>query len=467
MAQKLYEGLPIGERGPVGLITYMRTDSVRVSAEAQAWAGHTSTRPIRPALRPDPRPCVQEQEAKPRTPTRRSGRPRSSSRPRPSSPTSRKRSSPLHADLEPVHGLPDEPGRGRGDRIRDPRPTSTCSRPRARSSSSTASWPCTRTWRTETRTASPRPRRGETLSSCRASRAKQNFTQPPPRYTEGTLVKELEAKGIGRPSTYAPIISTLQNRIYVVKEKGKFVPTDLGMFVTDFLVAQFPRPHGGQVHRRDGGGARQDRRGREWSGSSSLREYLRQAGQGPEGGRRSRASRPPASRSTRTAPSAASRWSSRAAGSAGSRPARAIPNANSRRAWSRRRSTPLEEKCPDCGAHLVQRRGRFGLFIACSNYPNCKYIKKKATEKWTRASPARTAAAGRSSSAKTKRGKFFYGCGRFPKCRFATWDEPLKQPCPKCGKPFILREEHEKGGTFLPLPGRELRLAGSRGRRGQ
>ena len=107
---------------------------------------------------------------------------------------------------------------------------------------------------------------------------------------------------------------------------------------------------------------------------------------------------------------------------------------------------PLDEKCPDCGAQLVERFGRFGRFVACSSYPTCKYIKKERTDTGI-ACP--NACGGTILRRKTRRGKYFYGCSSFPKCRFATWDEPVPKPCPKCGKPFVLQKTTKKEGTYV------------------
>jgi DNA topoisomerase-1 len=123
------------------------------------------------------------------------------------------------------------------------------------------------------------------------------------------------------------------------------------------------------------------------------------------------------------------------------------PDCDFKEAMVKKEVVVLDEKCPECDSNLVQRRGRFGLFIACSNYPTCKYIKKKKTEDTGIACPS--CGEGTILKRETKRARFFYGCGTFPKCRFATWDEPQKQPCPKCGKPFVLRRSNKKEGTFL------------------
>ncbi|MEW5901598.1 MAG: topoisomerase DNA-binding C4 zinc finger domain-containing protein, partial [Acidobacteriota bacterium] len=108
----------------------------------------------------------------------------------------------------------------------------------------------------------------------------------------------------------------------------------------------------------------------------------------------------------------------------------------------------LEEICPKCGAALVQKRGRYGYFIACSSYPKCRYIKKEQAEKKETGIACPLGCGGMILERKTRRGKVFYGCSRFPKCRFATWDVPVDQPCPRCGKPVLLRKVLKAGTTI-------------------
>jgi DNA topoisomerase-1 len=107
----------------------------------------------------------------------------------------------------------------------------------------------------------------------------------------------------------------------------------------------------------------------------------------------------------------------------------------------------LDEVCPTCGAPLVQKRGRYGFFVACSTYPRCRYIKKTKAEKKETGIGCPLGCGGMILERKTKRGKVFYGCSHFPRCRFATWDEPLSRPCPKCGQPVLLRKVRKSGTT--------------------
>jgi DNA topoisomerase-1 len=107
---------------------------------------------------------------------------------------------------------------------------------------------------------------------------------------------------------------------------------------------------------------------------------------------------------------------------------------------------PIDEKCPNCGAMLVQKFGKYGPFVACSDYPKCKYIKKENMETGI---DCPLACSGKILRRKTRRGKLFYGCSNYPKCTFATWDEPVNRPCPACGQKFLLKKNLMRGDPYL------------------
>ncbi len=273
----------------------------------------------------------------------------------------------------------------------------------------------------------------------------QNFTQPPPRYTEGTLVKELESKEIGRPSTYAPIIATLQDRVYVVREKGKFIPTDLGLFVTDFLIKNFPdlmkfeftAKLEQELDRISEG--QQEWLERLRSYYALLDRHLKQA-EKMEGVKKKGIPLeevcPECGRQLVIKDGRYGRF----------RACSGYPECRYKESLFKREEKLLEEKCPRCGASLVIRSGRYGTFIACSNYPRCTYTKKERRDTGI-ACPLECG--GTIVQKKTKRGKIFFGCSNFPKCRFATWDEPLPRPCPECGQPYLLRKNLIKGKPYI------------------
>jgi len=215
----------------------------------------------------------------------------------------------------------------------------------------------------------------------------QHFTQPPPRYTEATLIKALEQNGIGRPSTYAPVLSTIQERNYIEKDENrKFRPTEIGIVVNDLLVNHFPKIV-------------------DIKFTAGMEEDLDKIAQGKE------------------------KW---------------IPiirefynsfEENLKQKYqevSKKDITekPTEKICPKCGAQLLVRLGKFGKFYACSKFPKCKYT--EPLEKTTLGIKCPKCKKGEIVEKRTKKRKIFYGCSNWPKCDFALWDKPTGEFCPKC-----------------------------------
>ncbi|HMA35496.1 MAG TPA: type I DNA topoisomerase [Chloroflexia bacterium] len=217
----------------------------------------------------------------------------------------------------------------------------------------------------------------------------QHFTEPPPRYTEATLVKTLEEKGIGRPSTYAPILSTVQDRGYVEKTDKKFVPTPLGRVVNDLLVEQFPDVV-------DVGFTSQMEEELD-DVAEGAREWRRVLGEfyGPFEIEIARAEREVA-HITLDKPE----------------PER------------------LGEACPECGKDLLIRTSRFGPFVACAGFPTCRY-KRSIPKLMGVACPI--CHVGQMVEKRSGRGKVFYSCDRYPACTFSVWNRPLPGACPQCG----------------------------------
>lgn len=204
-------------------------------------------------------------------------------------------------------------------------------------------------------------------------RPEQHFTTPPPRYTEASLVKTLEEKDIGRPSTYAPIISTIQERQYVVKEEKKLAPTELGKAVTDFLVQYFPDVM-------------------DLPFTATMEQNLDEIANGKVA------------------------WAPVIAQFYG-KFAKTLESTYETATKVKVVEEEINEPCPDCGNPLVIRMGRFGKFIACSTFPACKYTRQFA-EKIDIKCPR---CAGDIVIKKTRRGKTFYGCSNYPTCTFAAW----------------------------------------------
>ncbi|MBS1226674.1 MAG: topoisomerase topoisomerase protein [Candidatus Aminicenantes bacterium] len=290
----------------------------------------------------------------------------------------------------------------------------------------------------------PKAEAGETLKLVELE-TKQKFTEPPPRYTEGTLVKELEARGIGRPSTYAPTISTIQTRTYVVKEEGKFRPTDLGMYVTDFLIKHFAKlmEYKFTAHMEEE--LDEISEGRQ-KGLDSLKEYYAlletylKAGGETEGVKQSGIPL------DEKCPKCGAALVIKGGRFGRFKACSGYPECKFRESLDRKESQPLDEKCPECGSQLAQKFGRFGPFVACSSYPKCKYIKKDVKDTKI-ACPL--GCGGTILRRKTRRGKLFFGCSHYPKCTFASWDEPLDRACPQCGAKILYKKNLIKGDPYI------------------
>jgi DNA topoisomerase I len=350
----------------------------------------------------------------------------------------------------------------------------------------------------------PRVTEGETLALQKIT-PEQHFTEPPPRYTEATLVKALEEKGIGRPSTYAAIMSTIQEREYVEKREGRFHPTALGKTVNDLLIEGgfddlFNETYTARMEEE----LDEIEEGKlKWTDalhefyekfSDDLNKFQKHIktvktkdtptdevcvkcgtpGMVEKFGRFGRYLKCLKCEATRDVPTAAS-------GDGGPAPAQSTedeqveetcdlcgkpmvlkrgrfgpflgctgyPECRNIRKIAKSGvaappPVPLDEKCPLDGAQLVKRHGRFGEFISCSNYPKCKYIKQETTG----VKCPRPGCGGEIVVKKSKRGKVFYGCANYPKCEIVYWDKPVTEKCPQCGAPFLLEKTTKKQGTF-------------------
>jgi DNA topoisomerase-1 len=278
----------------------------------------------------------------------------------------------------------------------------------------------------------------------------QHFTQPPPRYTEASLVKELERLGIGRPSTYAQIISTLLERDYVEVNQKRFSPTPLGETVASVLVRVFPALFDvkftsemeAELDRIEEGELEWQRVLQDFYGP-----FRRQLEEGEKksdtivrevvtGGEK------------RDCPNCGKpmivRWNrfGRFLGCSGYPECRHTEQLDREAAAAPR---PIGEKCPNCGGEMVEREGRFGPFIACSNYPKCKYTRPRTIA----GLKCPQCGQGDVAEKRTRRGKPFWGCTRYPECDWSVWDQPVARPCEVCDAPFLVRKSTRKQGDFL------------------
>jgi DNA topoisomerase-1 len=343
----------------------------------------------------------------------------------------------------------------------------------------------------------PKVEKGEELK-LNSLTPNQHFTEPPPRYTEATLVKALEEKGIGRPSTYASIMSVIQDREYVEKVEGKFRPTELGMIVNDLLVESFADLFNVQYTARMEEELDEVEDGKlAWT--AALKEFydkftvdLKTAQQRMRDVKRQEiltdevcdkcgskmaikfgrfgqflaCTNYPECKNTRelAKPAAA-----KGEGAAEENPyadetcekcgkpmalkrgrfgqflaCTGYPDCKTTRKITKSgvAAAPvmLEEKCPECGSQLAKRHGPFGEFTACSRYPDCKYIKRETTG----VPCPKPGCKGEILVKKSKRGKIFYGCSEYPNCDSVFWDKPVAEACPQCGKPFLLEKYNAK-----------------------
>ncbi len=344
----------------------------------------------------------------------------------------------------------------------------------------------------------PRVAEGETLR-LEKLRPEQHFTEPPPRYTEATLVKELEEKGIGRPSTYATIISTIVEREYVSKDQGRFTPTMLGEKVSDLLVKSFEDIFDVGFTARMEEELDEIEEGKlPWKNSvkgfyerfeldldkaqGEMESYkagiptgerCEKCGQGELLERISRhgfflgCSRYPECDYTRDlSPEAggeevesetATEYCENCGREMTIKRGRfgpflactGYPECKTTRKLvrgtrrARQPDEPLDEKCPECGSQLVRRHGRYGEFIGCSAYPKCKYIRAK-----TLGIHCPKCGTGELVERRARKGRrVFYGCNRYPECDFTTPHTPIAEPCPKCGAPFIVEKRGKHGAV--------------------
>lgn len=226
--------------------------------------------------------------------------------------------------------------------------------------------------------------------------SEQHFTKPPARYTEAKLIKEMEDLGIGRPSTYAKTIDTIKERGYVKIEDKKFVPTEIGIETTDKLQEFFSDIINVEYTKN-----MEEDLDKIADGNLVWNEVLKEFYD--------------------------------------------IFEPRVKKAFNdmeKKEAEQTGEMCPECGNPLVKRTGRYGEFIACSNYPECKYIKK--SEKQVIEVCNCLKCDGKILERKTRRGKTFYGCSNFPKCKEAFWDKPVGEKCPKCGEMLVEKDNKIK-----------------------
>ncbi|MGH9475623.1 MAG: type I DNA topoisomerase [Terriglobales bacterium] len=333
-------------------------------------------------------------------------------------------------------------------------------------------------------------------------KSEQHFTEPPPRYTEASLVKELEEKGIGRPSTYVAILSTIQDRGYVTKVGGKFHPTELGQVVTELLTSNFKDIFELEYTARMEETLDEIEEGREkWT--DALAEFYRRFSANLQYAEKNmqdykRMEKPTEYVCEKCGKPMVIRWGKHGSFLACSgypectntrelaleapdldsadasqereefcencgRPmvlkrgrfgqfwaCTGYPDCKTTRRLDAQPKQPdrkLDELCPQCGKPLVIKTGRFGEFTACSGYPECKYIKQNLVEGFK----CPKCKVGDVAEKRSKRGKTFYSCTRYPDCDFSLWQRPVPEACPKCHHPYLLKK-FLKAGPMIACP---------------
>ena len=298
---------------------------------------------------------------------------------------------------------------------------------------------------------------------------RQHFTQPPPRFSEASLVKELEENGIGRPSTYASILSTIREKEYVDLQNRYFRPTELGFIVNDLLVESFP-----DVFDVDFTARMEENLDRVESLEAESLEILRQFYQ-PFKKDLDAASNEMLSvkgvglPTGLNCPECGRQLRIKVGKNGHFLACSGYPDCNYSRDYTRDEKgkiQPIETSsdevvdkiCDKCGSPMVIKRGRYGEFLACSAYPDCKHTESLnpngANNKIGVPCPE-DGCGGEIVERKSKRGKVFFGCSRFPKCEFATWDKPVAEKCPNCDAKILVEKTSKKQGTFLACLNKE------------
>ncbi len=425
VAQELYEGVDLGPEGTQGLITYMRTDSTNVAGSAQQAARAVISVRFGPDYVPD-RPPVYTKKSKGAQEAHEAIRPTSprrdpaSVKPYLSAPqfrlyqliwqrfiASQMRPAILdNTTADIAAGKPEEMAarkeapfffRATGSVVRFPGFMAVYQVGRDDGDADELD-----------KGALPVLAAGEDLDLLRLL-PEQHFTQPPPRFTEASLVKALEEQGIGRPSTYAPTIATLQARSYVAVEEKKLVPTELGMVVNDLLVEHFPHIFDvGFTSRMEEELDEIATGDRAWV--PTMREFY-----GPF---------------TET-----------------------LKLAERTMERVRLKDEPSDETCEKCGRPMVIKLGRFGKFLACSGFPECRNSRPLLQRIGV---PCPSCHQGEIVERRSKKGRAFFGCERYPACDFVAWNKPVDAPCPRCGSPYLV-EVGRKGQVKCPACGHEGR----------
>jgi DNA topoisomerase I len=442
IAQQLYEGIALGAEGPEGLITYMRTDSVRVAVEAQAAARGWVIARIGTEYVPETPPAYRSrgsaQEAHEAIrPSEVRHEPRNIARFLTKDQLALYRLiwerflasqmtpavyDTVSADIEAGRCL----FRAQGATLKFKGFTAVYEESREDDVAQAEQEP---------EGVVPPLDEGEVLALLGLD-PKQHFTQPPPRYTEASLIKALEELGIGRPSTYASILGTIINdRGYVHRERRTLSPTELGMAVTDKLIPYFQDIMNVEFTAQMEDNLDKIEEGeRKWV--DTVKEFYEPFKRDLARAKREMRSEKVGEPTGETCPECGSELLEKRGRFGKFLACSAYPDCRYTRnldGTGRAEDEPANETCPTCGRPMVIKHGRFGKFIACSGYPECKTT-KPVTLGIACPEPGCT---GQLVERRSRRGRVFFGCSAYPTCKFVVWRRPVPEPCPKCEAPFI------------------------------
>ncbi|MCD5390805.1 type I DNA topoisomerase [candidate division NPL-UPA2 bacterium] len=418
IAQQLYEGLEVGEEGSIGLITYMRTDSIRVASEAQGEAstyikekfGSNFAPPTPPRYKSKKGAQEAHEAIRPTSIYREPERLKAFLTPEQYRLYKLIWTRFLASQMKPavlkITTVDIEAGRFllratgleikfKGFMVVYVESQEDGGREKEE-----------REVEKEKENILPALKEGEKLTLIKLL-PEQHFTKPPPRFSEAILVKALEEEGIGRPSTYAPIIQVIQSRRYVEKIKGRFHSTELGRIVTELLVEHFPKVLDVKFTANMEQGLDEVEEGRvDWV--KLLRDFYQPF-------------------------------------------MLTVVKAGREMKRVKRKEKVTDEKCPQCDGVMVEKDGRYGRFLACRNFPKCKYTQPMTTG----VTCPEDRCDGQIVEHRTKKGRTFFSCNRFPDCKFSLWNKPVEKECPDCGAKFLVEHRGRAGHTFYQCNDRE------------
>ncbi len=455
LAQQLYEGIEIGQKGSVGLITYMRTDSTRVAPEAVNWArdyivNKFGTEYI-PSSPPKYKVRAKAQEAHEAIrPTYGENEPSAI----------RRYLSPEQYILYELIWKRFIASQMSPARLEQTQFEIVDSKEKAifRATGTITKFKGFMSLYTEDKdhennednTILPDLKEGQRLNLLDI-KPEQHFTQPPPRYTEATLVKVLEEKGVGRPSTYAAILTTIEERKYVEKEDRRFRPSELGIVVNNLLVERFPELIDAEFTAK-----MEDELDRIEEGSMNwvdiIEEFYSPFHRELENATKSLQKVKPEDKPTdltceKCGKPMVIRWGRHGRFLA----CTGFPECKNTRPLEKKdgngkpdtKGEKTHEICEKCGSPMVLKRGKYGRFLACSKYPECKSVRPITT------GIKCPEDGGDIIERQSRRGKLFYSCSNYPKCKFATWYKPLPEKCPDCGADFLVEKANKNGKAVI------------------